>query len=407
MRVLQVHNHYQQAGGEDQVFAAEGQLLESAGHEVVRFEMDNRTIGSRGSIGLALKTIWNRQSYRQLSELIRTKRPQVMHVHNTFPLISPAAFYAAHRQNLPVVQTLHNYRLLCPAATFYRDGHICQDCLGHSVPWPGVRHACYRASRATSAGAAAMLTIHRALRTWRRCVDRFIALSSFAKGKFVEAGFPAERVTVKPNFLFPEPTLGTGSGGYAVFAGRLAPEKGIDTLLEAWKILAGASLPLKIVGDGLMSKEVEQAVACSQYKIQWLGHRSPSETQEIIGDASLLIFPSQWYEPFGLVAIEAFAKGTPVLASNMAAMTELVRPGATGDLFEPANPADLANKVQQMAQNADLLRRMRSEARREFEAKYTAATNYRMMIDIYESAIAGRCRSPAGEIEADLAAADV
>src|SRR5215212_4268687 len=249
MKILLAHNEYQQPGGEDQIFRSEAALLEAHGHQVLRYAAHNDRVAGMNPVALAGSTVWNRASYRELQSMIRRERPQVAHFHNTLPLISPAGYYAAKAEGVPVVQTLHNYRLLCPNALFFRDGHVCEDCQGKLVPWPGVLHACYRESRPASAAMAAMLTTHRALQTWTEQVDVYIATTEFAREKFVQGGLPAEQLVVKPNFLHPAPSPGQVRGDFALFVGRLSPEKGVGTLLETWK-RSRVRVPLKIVGDG-------------------------------------------------------------------------------------------------------------------------------------------------------------
>src|SRR5215218_10268668 len=274
MKILLIHNEYQQPGGEDQVFAAEAKLLEDNGQRVLRYSVHNDQVAGMNLMTLAASTIWNRSSYHELRAVIHKERPQVAHFHNTLPLISPAGYYAAKAERVPVVQTLHNYRLLCPNALFFRDGHVCEDCQGKFVPWPGVLHACYRGSRPASAVVAAMLTTHRALRTWTEQVDVYIATTEFAREKFVQGGLPVEKLVVKPNFLHPAPTPGKVQGDYALFVGRLSPEKGIGTLLAAWKRLR-TRIPLKIVGDGPLAEEVANATKALE-RAEWLG-RQPRE----------------------------------------------------------------------------------------------------------------------------------
>lgn len=398
MKILLCHNHYQQRGGEDESFAAEAAMLEDHGHEVLRFTLHNDSIREANPLATAARTLWNRDVYRELRQLMRRERPAVLHATNTFPLISPAAYYAAAAAGVPVVQSLRNYRLFCLNSYFLRQGAVCEDCLGKFVPWPGVVHGCYRDSRAASAVVAAMLTLHRTLPTWTRMVDRFFTLTDFAREKFVQGGLPAERIAVKPNFLRVDPGAGAGRGGYAVFVGRLSPEKGIDTLLAAWQQVAG-EIPLKIVGDGPLEEQVRRAAAATA-GIEWLGRRSTSEVLELLGEATLLVMPSIWYETFGRTIIEAYSRGTPVVASRIGALAELVVPGRTGLLFEPGSAADLAAKVRELlATDPASRRQMRTIARQEFEHKYTAARNYDLLMNIYEDAIAaGRQkheRSPA------------
>ncbi len=392
MKILLCHNHYQQPGGEDQSFAAEAWLLQSQGHEVLRYELHNDAIHDMKSWEVARRTIWNGDSYRELRALIRQERPQIMHCTNTFPLISPAAYYAARREGVAVVQSLRNYRLLCPNAYFLREGGVCEACLNKTFAWPGVQHGCYRESRAATAVVAAMQTVHRLAGTWRRAVDLYFTPSEFTRQKYLAAGFAPERIAVKPNFVHPAPTPGSGAGGYAVFVGRLSPEKGIDALLAAWQQV-GARLPLKIVGDGPLAPQVQSAAAASP-GLEYLGRRTPAEVLEIVGHAACLVMPSLWYETFGRTIVEAFAKGTPALVSRLGAMAELVDPGRTGLHLEPGDPLDLAAKVDLFLQMPDPLRRaMRVAARQEFEQRYTATANYDMLLALYRKALALRARS--------------
>nr|WP_259331163.1 glycosyltransferase family 4 protein [Thermus thermophilus] len=337
-----------------------------------------------------LVTLWNQGAYRRVREAIRQHRPDLVHVHNTFPLASPAVIHAAKAEGVPVVMTLRNYRLLCVNALFFREGRVCEDCLGR-LPWRGVVHGCYRDSRLASLGVASMLALHRALRTWN-LVDRFIALTEFARQKFVEGGLPAEKIVVKPNFVHPDPGPGEGRGGYALFVGRLSPEKGVRTLLRAWALLGGR-VPLKVVGDGPLADEVREA-ARRLPGVEWLGRKSPKEVYALMGEAAFLVFPSEWYETFGRVAIEAFAKGTPVVASRIGAVGEVTEDGRTGLHFRPGDPEDLAAKVEWLLAHPEELARMRKEARAEYETKYTAERNYEQLMAIYQ----GVCRIRGGVV---------
>jgi glycosyltransferase involved in cell wall biosynthesis len=390
MKIVVAHNFYQQPGGEDQVFAAETELLESYGHKPVRFIMHNDEIDGMNRVQLAIKTTWNRDSAARLGEVVKEHKPDVVHFHNTFPLISPAAYSAARKGGAAVVQTLHNFRMLCPNAVFFREGKICESCLGKAIPLPGVLHRCYRGSLAASAMCATTLTAHRALGTWKNAVDLYITPSESARRKFIEGGLPAEKIVVKPHFLPTDPGVGTGDGNYAVFVGRLSFEKGIETLLAAWKELR-ARLPLKIIGDGPLADEVRDAVMTDP-RIEWLGRKSLNEIYDIVGRAKMLIFPSQCYETFGRVAIEAYARGTPVVATDHGAMADVVDQGRTGLRFAPGSPRDLADRVQELLDQPARLAHMREQARREFETKYTAPSNYERLMRIYEDAIARSAR---------------
>lgn len=387
-RILLVHNHYRQPGGEDRVFADELELLSRSGHDVIRFTADNTTIKKSGGLALATGTVWNAGRHRELVQLLERKKPRLMHVHNTFPLLSPAIYYAARSRGTAVVQTLHNYRLLCPGAALFRDGEPCEECLGKPLPWPGIVHGCYRGSRAASAVVATMLATHRLLRTWIRTIDVFVALSKFSRDKFIEAGIPAEKIAVKPSFIHPDPGMGLGRGKYALFAGRLAPEKGLDVLLAGWSRV-GRAMPLKIVGDGPMQAQVTEA-ALRTGSVEVLGRKSHSDVMALMRDASVLVLPSRCYEASPVVLAEAYAVGLPVTASDLGALSELVDHGRTGLRFRPGDAEDLAAKVEWFLSHPAEARRMRVEARAEFLAKYTAERNYQALMEIYERAIQGR-----------------
>src|SRR3984885_15995277 len=234
MKILTVHNSYQQPGGEDQVFAQEADLLREHGHQVFVYRASNDQVNGVNPLVLLGETIWSRRSHNELRALMQRERPNIVHVHNTFPVISPAVYYAASEAGIPVVQTLHNFPMLCPAGTLFRDGHVCEDCVGKRVPWPGVVHGCHRSSRLSTAAGAAMLATHNYKQTWSKAVSAYIALTTFARDKFIQAGFPAEKILITPIYLPTDPGIGQGTGKYAFFVGRLAPEKGIATLLKAW-----------------------------------------------------------------------------------------------------------------------------------------------------------------------------
>jgi glycosyltransferase involved in cell wall biosynthesis len=384
MRVLHVHNFYKLPGGEDQSFAHTGAMLENHGHEVIRFTVRNEGIAGVKTLSTAGRTVWNRAVHKELRQLIRKTRPDVAHFENTFPLVSPAAYYACHSEGVAVVQTLRNFRMLCPSCILYRNGKICEDCLGRRVPWPGILHGCYRGSRLGSAVVAAMITTHRTLGTWQKQVDVYVALNSFVQAKFVEAGLDQDKVHVSPNFLSFDPEPGDGGGGYALFASRLTPEKGIGTLLAAWAEL-GRDVPLKILGDGPEADAVVRAASRSP-GIEWLGWRRAEEVLALIGNAKFVVVPSGWYETFNRTQLEAFAKGTPVIASRLGSMQAIVDHGRTGLLFAPGDAADLVRHVQWLLRSPEAYQGMRLAARREFEAHYTADRAHGRLLRIYEAA---------------------
>jgi glycosyltransferase involved in cell wall biosynthesis len=391
MNILVAHNFYKQPGGEDQCMAAEVAMLKAHGHEVTQYCLRNDSIDAMSSLDVATRTVWSGPAFHELRHLFRTLRPQIVHFHNTFPLISPAAYYAARAEKVRIVQTLHNFRLCCANALLFRDGKVCEDCLGKPVAWPGIVHKCYHDSRNAGAVIATMQTVHRILGTWRKVVDVYVALSESSRRKLIEGGLPADKIVVKSNFAYPDPGPGAGKGRYAMFVGRLASEKGLETLLAAWQQLGG-SLPLKIVGNGPMAAAVQEAAA-QDATIQWLGNLPLDEVYALVGEASVLVLPSQCYENFPRVIIEAFAKGTPVIASNLGAMAEIVDDGRTGLHFKAGDPVDLAEKVRSILADPLKLMRMRRAARQDFDQYFTADVNHKTLMAIYETALGDRLQA--------------
>jgi glycosyltransferase involved in cell wall biosynthesis len=375
--VLCVHNFYQQFGGEDRVFATEAAFLEREGHRVIRYEDHNQRIGSGVITGFT--SIWNEASYRRLSAVASSQKPDVAHFHNTFPLISPAGYYALRRRGVPVVQELSNFRLLCPGGLLFRDGRECEECIKQRSLRPALTHKCYRGSRAATAAVTGMLTVHRAAGTWQRAVDVYIALSQFARRKFIEGGLPEDRIAVKGNFLAFDPGAGDGKGGYALFVGRLSEEKGIRTLAQAWQRMPGVQL--LVAGDGpLNGTSWPQGVT-------WLGHLPPERVLALMKDASVLVFPSTCYECAPMTILEALACGLPVVASDLGSVPEMIEHLRTGLLFRPGDAEDLARQVRWAFAHPEEMKAMRAAARKEFEEKYTAERNYKALIQIYEMAI--------------------
>lgn len=379
MRILIVHNAYQQRGGEDSVVEAETELLRAYGHAVELYQKDNRDIAGISRLRLLTGTIWSQQTISEMGGILAHARPDVIHVHNTFPLISPSLYWAAERAGIPVVQTLHNFRLFCPQAMFLRHESVCEDCLGH-VPWRGVTRACYRGSMGQSAVLAGMLTTHRALGTWRNKVARYIALNEFCRRKFVEGGLPAERVLVKPNFVdFAPPPAGERSG--FLFVGRLSAEKGIRTLVDAASKVPDARIA--VAGSG-----PEASLLTSVANIDGLGALQSAAVRERMVAASALVLPSIWYENFPRTLVEAFGCGLPVIASRIGALAELIDDGVTGFLFEPRDADDLASKLRWANAHPAEMARMGRAARSHYEAHFTADGNYHQLMAIYKEAIA-------------------
>ncbi len=387
MNVLVAHNFYQVRGGEDQVYQDVADLLESHGHRVTRFAVHNDDLSGRGKLSMAKMTVWNGTIARQVREIVERDKIDVAHFINTFPQISPAAYYAARRGGAAVVQEVQNFRLICPAALFLRDGKVCEDCLGKAVPWPAIKHSCYRESKSASAVVATMLSTHRLLGTYRKSVDAYIASTEFGRAKFVEGGLPADKFYVKPNFVSPDPGAAPGGGRFALFVGRLSKEKGIDVMLRAWEQCP--DVKLKIVGDGPMAEQVK-AAAARLPNIEWLGRLPVGQVMQTMGEAGALIFPSVWYEGLPKTIIESLAKGTPIIASKIGAMIELIDHGRMGLHVPPGDADALAAAVRSLFADPAKLAAMRTAARAEFLAKFTAEANYPRLMTIYENAQANR-----------------
>lgn len=390
MKILVAHNSYQQRGGEDATFEKERDLLRAAGHEVVEYHRSNFEVQEYSSalhhIALAKNTIWSSNTYGEFRRLLLRESPQIVHIYNTFVVMSPSIFWACRDLGVPVVQTLQNFRLSCPAGDFFRDGRVCEQCKEHSL-LRGLSHACYRGSRATTATVALMLAIHRWNGTWTTMVDRYIALTDFARSKFAEARLPQEKLTVKPNFIHPDPGERDRPGDYALFVGRLSREKGLATLVAAWQKVP-KSIPLKIVGDGPLRDALQlQATACGLSHVSFEGLLPSHSVMATIRNARFLVFPSECYENCPTTILEAFACGAPVIASRLGAMAELVEDGRTGLHFLPNDSADLAQKVVWAWTHPSELEAMGHEARAEYENKYTAEKNYGMLMRIYQSVL--------------------
>lgn len=380
-RVLIVHNAYQHRGGEDSVVAEEIALLESRGHQVETYFRHNDDIAGLSALVVAQQTLWSSRTSHDLAKQIRNIRPDIIHVHNSFPLISPSLYWAAEQAGVPVVQTLHNFRLMCLNALFLRDGQVCEDCLGHS-PWRGVARACYRGSRAASAVLTGMLVLHRGMGTYRNKVARYIALNGFCRNKFIEAGLPAERVVVKPNFVDfapPEPALRAG----LLFVGRLSVEKGVTTLAAAMARLPEAAV--RVAGEGPEAAVLEGVAGVTR-----LGSLPGEIVRHEMSRAVALVVPSIWYENFPRTIVEAFACCLPVIASRIGALAEIVRDGETGLLFEPGNAQDLASKMAWAQGHPEQMAEMGRKARAQYEAEFSAEVNYQRLMEIYDGVLAER-----------------
>ncbi len=378
LRVIVAHCAYQMRGGEDSVVEAERELLRSRGHEVLLYQRRNDDIQGLNKLVAASQALWSGRTYRQIIDLALRFKADIIHAHNTFPLISPSLYGAAWRCRIPVVQTLHNFRLLCPQGVFLRAGALCEDCLGH-IPWRGVVHRCYRASAAQTSVAVGMLAAHRWLGTYQRKVTRYIALNEFARGKFIEGGFPADRISIKPNFVdIPPPAAQCRRGG--LFVGRLSPEKGVSVMMEALR--RHPQISLDVMGAGPLHSTVVQ-----HPQLRVSGWCEPREVYERMRGASYLLLPSVCYENFPRTLVEAFACGLPVIASRSGPMMELIEEGHSGLLFESGSASDLADKIAWAEAHPEAMRRMGDNARHAYEAKFTPEENYRQLTEIYRGAM--------------------
>ncbi len=399
MKILLAHNFYglEAPSGENTVYEAERDLLRARGHQVIEFTRKSDDIRGRGAAGVlqgALATPWNPFSARALRRRILRERPDVVHAHNTFPLISPSIFSAAHGLGVPTVLTLHNYRTFCAAGIPLRDNLPCTQCLDRRSVLPALRYGCYRGSRLATLPLAAMIALHRGLGTWRRHVDAFIALTSFQRDKLVAAGLPAERVHLKPHFYPapPVPLPWPAREGKVVYVGRLGPEKGLNSLVEAWRLWGAAAPPLEMIGDGPERAALERSIAAAGLggKIALLGQISFAATQERLARARLLVLPSLCYEGFPMAIREAFALGVPVAGSRLGSIPCIVEDGRTGVLFPPGDARDLLRAARTLWGDSAALARMGLAARAEFEDKYSAERNYASLMAIYAAAIGVR-----------------
>jgi len=362
-------------------------MLRDAGYFVDVMEVSNDEIESGADkLKTALMTIYSPPMRKLVERRIKDVRADVLHVHNFFPRLTPAVYDAGEDLCCAVVQTLHNYRLVCPGGLLFRDGEVCKECLGKSFALPGIQHGCYRGSRIGSATIATMSAFHRVRGTWRNRVDRYIVLNEYARNVFAQyGGFPEERIRVKPNVVL-DSGMGRGSGRYALFVGRLSPEKGIATLLRAASDPA-FRLPLKIVGTGPMEADVV-AAAAAHPGIEYLGAQPRAEVAKLVGDALVQIVPSEWHEAGGpLVIGEAFAAGVPVVTPAMEPMSTVVQDQMSGLLYAPRDHEDLCRAVAMIADSPEMVASMRIKARQRYEAMYMPATNLNALENIYREAI--------------------
>jgi len=379
MRILVVHNRYLYRGGEDTVVDAEINLLRQYGHHVWLYSRDNADIHHMTALETATATFWSRQTMRELRSVHQQFAPDLIHAHNTFPLISPSLYSIAQQLRIPVVQTLHNFRLVCPQAMLLRDGRHCEACIGN-VPWRALVHRCYRDSLPQSALTAAMLVVQRLRGIWHQQISRFIVLNQLCLDIFTRGGLPANKLCVKPNFVeSPEaPQWQHRHGG--LFIGRLSTEKGIAVLIGALKKLS--DVHIDVYGKGPLQPLVEAAS-----HLRYRGFQSAAVLRQKMQEAAYMVMPSTGVESFGLVAIEAFACGTPVIATRHGGLRELIADGQTGLLVPPNDEDALASAIAYAESHPEQMRRMGMAARKHYLASYTPERNYEQLIQIYDEAV--------------------
>jgi glycosyltransferase involved in cell wall biosynthesis len=388
LKILLCHNFYQQTGGEDVAVMALKELLEQKGHDVIFYSENSREIGKYSAfqkIAFFPQAVFSARTYRNIQRIAKQERPDLAHVHNVFPLISPALYVALSRAGIPIVQTVHNFRLMCINGLFLRDGRICELCKSGNF-LSGVRYKCYRNSYTLSGLYAATIGSHRSAGTFDR-VDRFVALSQFAASKLVESGLvEMSKISVVENFL-PQPVPGYGQSDvanpYIVYVGRLSQEKGIFTLLEALRGLT--RLRLKILGVGPLRDRIENVIdTLGLQNVDMLGFLEGEKKYDLLRNAICCVVPSECYETFGFPIIESAAVGTPVVASRIGSLAKLVAEGETGLLFDPGNTTDLREKLKMLLDNPETAIRMGQAARQWVMTNHSPDVHYERLMRIYE-----------------------
>ena len=396
MKILLVHNFYGSSApsGENMVYAAERELLRQHGHTIVEFTRHSDEIRDRGAFGVlqgAFATPWNPFSKRALQSVLAKEKPDVMHVHNTFPLLSPSIFHAIKGLHTATVLTLHNYRTFCAAGIPMHDSISCTECLETQSVSPALRYGCYRKNRLATLPLATMIALHRKVKTWERHVDAFVALSDFQKDKMVKAGLVEANVYVKPPFYVnpPSPLSWEERESKVVFVGRLGMEKGLNILIDAWKQWGREAPQLEIIGDGPERVRLQKSVKGNgiENKISFLGQLPFLEVQKRLRLARLLVLPSLCFEGFPMTIIEAFSLGVPVAASDIGPLPNIVKNGESGILLKPGHSLSLYHTIKKIWDRSDRLSLLGQGARQEFDEKYTADTNYETLMKIYDAAI--------------------
>ena len=383
--ILIVHNYYQVPGGEDTVVANEKKMLEKHGHKVVLYSRNNvelKQMSKSQKIWLPITTVFNPRTYREIKKLIRQENIEIVHVHNTLNLISPAVYYAARSMKVPVIQTIHNFRLLCPGATFYRDGHICEDCVEHGLKC-AVKHSCYRKSKIQTLACVLSTMFHRMTGIYGKI--NYICLTEFNKKKLLELKqIKPERVFVKPNFVESnnQCILEKKRENQFVFAGRLDKLKGIDLLFEAWRVMGENAAKLVVCGTGPMENWCRMFIREHPVNIEMRGYLPNDKTLEIIKKSKALVLPTQWYEGFPMSIVEAFSVGTPVICSNIGNVGSIVEEGVTGYKFGYKAVDELVNAIR----NVNVISAEKIKA--VYESNYNESVNYEKLVKIYTNVAA-------------------
>jgi len=384
MKILIIHNHWLEEGGEDRVVNSEIKLLRNYGHQLVVYIRSNKEFKYLSFIGkirfFLYDIIWSKKSYDEINDIIIKEKPDIAHIHNIFLMITPSVYYALYDNGIPIVHTLHNYRFFCSKGIFYRKGKVCEKCRGNCF-FPSVIHRCFRNSYLLSYFFYRALRTHFKKSTFNKIVDCYIVLSSFSKNKFIKLGLPENKICIKPNFVNIEIDDKEEIQDYSLFVGRLVDYKGIKTLIEVYKQLPNCKL--KIIGGGPLDTYLKK-VTEKNCNIKLLGQLTHKETIKYIKQTKFVVFPSECYENMPRVIIESFACGVPVVASRLGAMAKMVTEGKTGLHFAPQDISDLISKIRWLYNNPAKIEEMGRQAKKEYQRQYTAEKNYHILMDIYE-----------------------
>jgi glycosyltransferase involved in cell wall biosynthesis len=383
MKVLMLHNRYKLTGGEDVSTDSEYTLLKNHGVDIETLFINNDMIDHKNKVKLALNTVWSNKYYHEILKKIQKEKYDIVHVQNFFPLFSPSIFYAAKKAGARTIMSVRNYRLICPNGLMYVNNNICTDCIGKKIPYPAILKKCYRNSYEATAVTVAMLSSHNFLNTWSKEIDGLICISAFVKKQLILGNFDEKKLHVKYNFVSTEILPNFEPQNYYIYVGRISTEKGIDILLNSFK---ANKKKLIIIGDGPLKQSVID-VSKNHENIFFLGKLSLNETYKKIANAKALIFPSKWHEPFGRTIIESFAHGTPVIGSSLGGITELIKDGFNGFLFDPNKKTDLVttiNKFEEVSNSQSL----RKNAYLSFQNNFSPSSNYNSIMEIYNRVMA-------------------